>query len=602
MNLMKVFSKNTYSDEEQALIVKEHLRAYLVLFKSTVIVQYLFPIILSSVFWNYVDTMPMLAWLIGLAALTSLRAYLSFVWVKRHADAMSRFPLYSLLLSFLAGLFWGCTVFAIDFTNYPVESAFLFVVVFGITAGSVGIGSYWVEYFFVYNLTVFSLYIVGFVIGIPANHYLLAGSLVLFLIFMSQITLVFHQGNAENIILGLRNERLAARSERQRIQAETLAESRSKFLAAASHDLRQPLQALNLFLSALRDNDSQANQEFLIERLERSAEGMNELLNGILDMSRLDADTIKPQLTTAPVDNILAKIKQQYDIVASERNITLAIEQTDLSIETDALLFQRVISNLIENALKHANCSTIRIYHLHPNTADEKACLIAIEDDGAGIPQQHNETVFDAFFQLNNPERDRAKGLGLGLSIVKKLTDLLGVTIRLDSQLDKGTRFILEVKRADAQAPQANNSQLPQLSQVHSATPLTMLSDKLIVIIDDEQSILEGLSMQVQGWGASVISADSFDDLKQQLTQDPLVKQIDFILADYRLRDNETGITAIRNIQQLMANDAIPSILLSGDTKPEILQEVAQSGLTLLHKPIKPAQLRTHIQRLLHTA
>jgi MFS family permease len=208
---MKIFTKEKYSHDELALIEIEHRKAYLRLFKSTLFVQTLFPLVLAYVFHSLISHTLLFSWLITILLATALRGYLTFGWYKLGSNEHKTrlFERLSLLLSFVAGCLWGATVFIMDFTQYPEESVFLNIIVFGLTAGSVGIGSYWFGYFLMYNISVFTIYIVTYLIGIPSPYYLLAISLLLFSVLMMQIALVYHRGNAQNIWLIIRNEKLA---------------------------------------------------------------------------------------------------------------------------------------------------------------------------------------------------------------------------------------------------------------------------------------------------------------------------------------------------------------------------------------------------------
>lgn len=583
---MKIFSKDKYSDDELELIELEHRKAYLRLFKSTVFVQALFPIVLTYVFYSLLPKKLLFSWLLAILLITLIRAYLTFGWYKIEfaPNKTKVFETLSLALAFVAGGLWGITVLIMNFNQYPEASVFLNIVVFGLTAGSVGIGSYWFSYFITYNLTVFSFYIIVYLIGMPEQYYLLAISLSLFFIFMVQIALVFHRGNAQNIWLIKRNEKLAENLSEKRRQAEDFASSRSRFLTSASHDLRQPLQALNLFLSALQPELKSQKSQLLYSKLEKSAEGMNELLNSILDISKLDANTLTFNRKPCCLNRILDNLKQQFQMQAEEKKLVLIFHPTNHYVESDPVLLQRILSNLISNAINYTVAGKVEV----SLCIAEDTLIIKVIDTGLGLDEVDQKQIFEEFYQLNNPERDRKKGLGLGLSIVKRLCFLMNIPLEVNSKKGQGSCFSISLPLCSA-AEQTNRKE--------TAIPHRHPSSEKILVIDDEISIREGLSALLSQWYHHVATAGSADEACKIIEKKGYIP--DLIIADYRLRDNKTGVEAVCQIKKLLNRRKINAIIISGDTEPSRLKDVAQSGYELLHKPVKPAQLRMVIQQKL---
>lgn len=584
---MKIFTKAEYSPDELALIEHEHLKAYLRLFRGTVFVQTLFPLVLTYVFYSLLPSDYLFGWLAAILVLTGMRGYLTFVWFKLDAgEAKTQlFERYSLGLSLIAGCLWGMTVLVMDFNQYPEESVFLNIIVFGLTAGSTGIGSYWVAYFLIFNLSVFSIYIGAYLIGIPSPYYLLAISLALFLLFMLQIVLVFHRSNAQNIWLAIRNEKLAKNLESKKDQAEEFAASRTRFLASASHDLRQPLQALNFFLSALQPNLSNDKSREIYTQLENCTDGINDLLNSILDISKLDAETFTLKNQPCSLHDMLSSLEKQLLNQAEEKGIALKFEHTQEYVTSDFVLLQRILSNLISNAVNYTEHGEVAI----SLQRKDSALTIHVTDTGIGIDEHEQTRIFEEFYQLNNPERDRKKGLGLGLSIVSKLCQLMNIPLELTSEKGKGSRFSITLPACDA----------PKITeQPKKAATYNHLDSQHILVIDDELSIRESLNELLSQWQCVVQSAESEDVAVEIIKQKSFVP--DLIISDYRLRDNKTGVEAVDSIKALLNKKDLPAIIISGDTEPARLKEVALSGYELLHKPVKPAQLRMLMQRKLN--
>lgn len=582
---MKIFTNKKYSNDELLFIESVHRKAYLKLFKSTLVVQALFPIVLCYVFYAQIADTLLFGWLTAILFVTFVRGYITYGWFRTtfSANKIKLFENISLVLSFIAGCLWGVTVLIMDFNQYPEASVFLNIIVFGLTAGSVGIGSYWLGYFLVYNITVFSIYILGYFLGIPQTYYLLAISLLLFLIFMVQIALVFHRGNAQNIWLIKRNEKLAKNLEYKKQEAEKFASSRTRFLASASHDLRQPLQALNFFLSSIYPELKSNKGKEIFYKLEKCADGMNELLSSILDLSKLDAQIVSFNKEPCCIDSILDNLKQQFQMQADDKGLSLTFSSCAQFVYSDAILLQRILSNLISNAINYTKDGKIEII-LTQNTDLQ----IEIIDTGSGLTEEEQEQIFEEFFQLGNPERDKKKGLGLGLSIVKRLCKLLNIPIKLDSKKGSGTCFSLYLPICDA--PVLVN-ELPHTS------PQRLTENKKILVIDDEASIRESLKELLTQWECQVITAESASAACDMIEQVQFIP--DLIIADYRLRENKTGVDAIQRVKTLLKKDQVPAIIISGDTEPSRLKEVALSGYELLHKPVKPAHLRMLIQQKL---
>lgn len=582
---MKIFTNADYTSEQLSIISKENMSTYLGLFKSIVVAQTLFPIALALVFWSLIESTYLWSWLTIQWLITFSRAYLTFVWYQPNSSPQHdrQFERLSLLLCFFAGLSWGATVLVMDFVAYPEASVFLNIVIFGLVAGTTGNGSYWFGQFLTLNYTMISCYILAYFFGIPEQNIVLAISLVIFLFFITQIVLVFHRSNAENIYLRMRNEKLAANLAKQKLQAEELAESRSRFLAAASHDLRQPLQALNFFLAALKNDIKNNNNQLLFSQLEKSADNMNQLLNSILDISKLDANTLQLDIKSFNLGKLLLSLQQQYQNQADKKSLALIVDIDDNFILCDEVLCSRVISNLLVNALLYTESGSVTI----KQTVLASTIQLDIIDTGIGMSDEQQSKVFEEFYQVGNSERDRQKGLGLGLSIVKRLCELLNIYLSLQSEAGKGTHFTLEFPKTE---------KISETEPSNKSHYIGDLTDKIIVVIDDEESIRLALETLLTQWGAQVMVADSAVSAMAIIEQEQRVPHM--IISDYRLRNNENGVAAINFIREAL-DSKIACLIMSGDTQPERLKEVAKSGFSLLHKPVKPAQLRMAIQKLL---
>jgi len=373
-------------------------------------------------------------------------------------------------------------------------------------------------------------------------------------------------------------ERAKDEAERAKDEAERANLAKSKFLAAASHDLRQPVQALVFFTEALESSAPGV----LVSNLKMSLGALSSLLEGLLDVSRLDAGVVTPQDTSFSLSELLGRLVADATPLAGEKGITLKYVTTSAMVCTDPTLLGRVVQNLLSNAVKYTNQGRILV----GCRRQDKRIRIEVWDTGIGIPKDRLDDVFLEFYQVGNSERDRTQGLGLGLAIVQRLTLLLGARLSVRSVEGKGSVFSVEM-------PVVGFDMLRNIAYLQGRPKgESRLGKPVIFIIDDELAVLRSLRVVIESWGYEVLTATMEEEavtLLSRQTQPP-----DLIIADYRLRAGRTGAQAITRIWELFAHK-IPSIIITGDTSPERLREVEAHGLTILHKPMQPAKLKAVI-------
>ncbi|HTH16535.1 MAG TPA: PAS domain S-box protein [Magnetospirillum sp.] len=365
-------------------------------------------------------------------------------------------------------------------------------------------------------------------------------------------------------------------AESARIEAERANMAKTKFLAAASHDLRQPVQAIFFFASALAHNLRDHPTKPILDDLQNSLEGLNVLLDSLLDVSRLDAGLVTPKETDFSVNSVLDRVAADFAPLARDKGLTLRVARTTAMVRSDPALLARIIQNLVANAVRYTTHGSI----LLGCRRRDGMLSIQVHDTGIGIPPERTKEIFEEFTQLGNPERDRNQGLGLGLAIVDRLARLLGHEITVRSRPGLGSVFSIEVALSSAAAA-------PHPRPRHRSA-LTE-NNRWVVLIDDEPFVLKGLSMVLQSWGYRVLAATSEAEAMAQLQSLGTTPSI--ILADYRLREGRTGTEAVAHIRDYFAA-SIPSIIITGDTAPERLREAEASGFSVLHKPIQPPELR----------
>lgn len=369
-------------------------------------------------------------------------------------------------------------------------------------------------------------------------------------------------------------------------EAEQATQAKSRFLAAASHDLRQPLHALGMFVSRLAQlpHDGQTGQ--LIGNLEASVRAMQSLLDGLLDISRLEAQAVKVNKQPFALAPLLQQLAQDLMPTAVDKGLSLRIRPSPLWVLSDATLVYRIMLNLVGNALRYTEHGGVLVAARKVQGGSQVE--LQVWDTGIGIAPEHQQAVFAEFFQVANPARDRTRGLGLGLNIVQRTAALLEHPLHLSSRLGCGTRFSLTLPVVAAlpaarPAPPAETS-LPD-----------DLCDALALVIEDDDLVRHALTGLLRGWGLRVMPARGLQQARDQVSEGGVPG---VIISDYRLQDGPDGIEVVQQLRAAWGAH-IPACLMSGDTDASLMQAAQAAGLTLLHKPVRPAKLRSLLRHLL---
>jgi len=390
---------------------------------------------------------------------------------------------------------------------------------------------------------------------------------------------------AAQAVIAIENVRLFDDIQEKTRQLELANTYKSRFLAAASHDLRQPLHALNLFVGQLHGELDPVERSRLVGRIDAAISAMNELFNALLDMSKLDSRILDVNLTEFPIERLLRHIETTFAGSAREKRLRLGVVPSSAWVRSDFILLERILLNLVSNAVRYTARGGIVIGCRRRG----EWLRIDIWDSGTGIPQDQQRDIFREFCQLADPKQARQGGLGLGLAIVDRLGQLLGHSVEVTSTLGKGSRFSVLV-------PRVAERRAPADAPVAPATIRDPVSGKLIVVIDDDALVLDGMGGLLQSWGCRVVAEVSEAKALARLAE--LGQRPDLIISDHRLADGKTGIEAIDCLRGALGI-SIPAFLISGDTTPERLRDARASGYHLLHKPVPPMTLRAILNRLL---
>ena len=388
------------------------------------------------------------------------------------------------------------------------------------------------------------------------------------------------------IELRFENLQLMRKAEAAQLEAEQANTAKSKFLAAASHDLRQPIHAQGLFLDVLLHTRLTTHQRELVGNISATSAASADMLNTLLDFSRIEAGVVSPQVQPFSLQDLLNKIECEFEPQADAKGLVYRSRETLLAVQSDPTLVALILRNLVSNAIRYSDAGGLLVACRQRGAH----AVLEVWDTGIGIAPEQQAEVFKEFHQLGNPERDRRKGLGLGLAIAQGLAKTLGHTLSLRSTPRRGSVFRLLVPLAQV---------MPVRQPVTKANLPAQYAEGLmhgvhVLIIDDDGAVLAGMAQLLQNWGCEVDTASSIEQaLVLAQLQTP-----DVVISDYRLRGQRTGAQAITELRELLGVQ-LPALIITGDTAPERLREALSSGVPLLHKPLAPDMLHRALVELL---
>lgn len=372
---------------------------------------------------------------------------------------------------------------------------------------------------------------------------------------------------------------VTAELEHKKREAEQASLAKSRFLAAASHDLRQPMHAISLYVESLKPQMQGRAAEDTLNKIERSILGTVELFNAILDVTKLDAGVIQPDVGPVRIRKLFIDLADEYAAEADAKGLSLRVRAPDVWIESDVILLERILRNLLSNALRHTTHGGVLLSaRFHAGKLG-----LQIWDTGIGIAPEHQSRVFDEFYQAGTQDAQTRQGLGLGLSIVQRLARLLAYPLRLHSRLGRGTVISLYVPLL-VQEPES----LDETCADNGGT----LKGRVLVV-DDDLAVLDALGHLLQQWGLKVDLLHNLHLVRHALWTAP-----DVVLVDYQLLNGETGLMVAHEVHKRWGM-SIPVVLITGDTRTETIHLLRQSGLPVLHKPVRVNQLRALLTTLL---
>ncbi len=434
------------------------------------------------------------------------------------------------------------------------------------------------------------------------NLYLIIGGVSLPLaLVVTRMLVVLNRQFVEQVELREQNAELLRALQQRTADAETANEAKSRFLAAASHDLRQPMHAIVMRSRALVGQPMPEDVRLMVERLDHSVVAMQSLFDALLDISKFDTGSVRTQLAPLPVQSLFNVLVESYSYMAQQQGVQLHMDATTLWVISDARLLGSILRQLVDNTMRHAGPCRVTL-RARPVGDD-----IAIEvwDTGKGIPHDQQLNIFKEFVQLQNPERDRRKGLGLGLAIVERTAHQLGHRLELESREGAGACFRIFVPKlktqpvAQAQIATSPKPVAPTVAEpviarpadqtMHAAgTAASDASATMIALLDDDPDVLEAMALLLAHWRYEVISATHSDELLQALREKGRVP--DLLICDYRLAEKRNGREIIEDLRRHFGQP-LPALLITGDIRALDPNELG-SGVIVLRKPVPPDTLR----------
>jgi len=379
--------------------------------------------------------------------------------------------------------------------------------------------------------------------------------------------------------------------EKETAEHATLA--KSHFLAAASHDLRQPLHALGLFVSGLAQSKAAKQEPKLVAHIQASVESLQHLLDAILDISRLDRGNLIPKIDRFPMARVLDRLTGELSLLADENSLQLKVRPTQVWVHSDQHIVERILLNLVGNALRYTHAGGVLV---SCRRYREKV-RVEVWDTGEGIPEHAREQIFEDFVQLGNSERDSAKGLGLGLAICRRLASLLEIPLGVRSRPGRGSVFWIELPVAQPAAPPGNHGNEPTgeaITPIEQAAEFARLSGTVLVVEGDAM-VRSGMEQAIVSWGCTVLLADTREEAFRRCRESDHVP--DLMVCNIRLPGSFSGIELAKELQGEFEHMNI--LLVSADTSEETRAAAHHAGFVLLKKPVPAGRLRAALQQLL---
>lgn len=550
-------------------------------------------VILCAVMWSEITAASMATWgtLISLNQLWRAALVRAFERMRPGAAAAPRWGGYWATGSTLAGALWGGAAVAM-FPASPAYQSLLIVCVFGAALGGLYLTAVYKPSFYGFVLPALVPLIVRVAWVGDQVHWFIAGVMSVVLAFVVGFGHRLNDVLTRSLVIRYENVDLIAELKERtrsavdaRAAAEAANRAKTQLLAAASHDLRQPLHALGLYVAALAARARDAEWRPLVAHVESATNTLEMQFAQLIDLSRLDAGALAPECTVVQLAPLFARIRAEFLPQASARGLALTCVATRLAVRSDPALLERMVGNLVANGIRYTQRGGVL---LGARRLGERVGIDVV-DTGIGVAPAHRERIFEEFYRVKDDSRSAAahRGMGLGLAIVRRFADLLGHEIALESRVGSGSRFRVIAQHAAPIPVRDLRTRNPR----HAAGANTRRSCAgcVVAVLDDDDATLDAMQTLFETWGAVVVCGASLEPLIAALGE--LERYPDLIVADLRLGEGKSGIDAVLQLRHEFGV-AIPAIIVSGDTGTQAECEARDAALLLLPKPVVGATLR----------
>lgn len=529
--------------------------------------------------WGVVDVGRMLAWVGGMLVTDGASVAMA-LRVRRRSVTPDEAHTWSrrfFVDSLLSGLAWGAAAFWL----WPPESrehqVVLLLFLCGVSAVSVAADMTHRSAGLAFILALWAVVLSRLLLSGDPRNLPLAGLAGLFVVVLVDAVIRVTRLYSRSLALQEQNAALLDATSSAYTRAEAASQAKTKFLAAVSHDMRQPVHAMALFLEAMARRqpvDASAPEHDAVHGARGALRGMRDMLDSLLTVSRLEAGSLPLKEETVSLQDVFDGVEMHFLDRATARSLQLRVRPTQLYVRSDVVQLRRIVSNLVENAIRYTESGGVLVTARRRGTT---GVIVQVWDTGIGIAPEQQQAIFEEFYQVGNAERDRRQGLGLGLAIVRQLAASLGHTIEVRSRPGQGSVFTLSLAAAPRPIRRAPDAKIAPAAG----------DGRQVLVIDDDADSRRAMEQFLAEAGFSVKAAEDTDEA---LALFRAGFRPGALVVDYRLRRGVTGAQAIADVSAA-AGRKLPALIVTGDTEPTRLKEVASTGHPILHKPVHPEAL-----------
>lgn len=585
MQTMDVESRPTRLRDREPIIAAELIRAQYANMPGAFIGSAVTASFMVAVFYDKLPARVVLPWLLASYLSCGMRLLLwqRFCVVIPEVADMARWARYAVISSVLAGLIWGAGGIVLNVPENLSYQIVVLLVTTGLAFTSTYLSSAYLPAYRAFVYPTFALAALPFLWGGDFWHVAVGLATLAAVPPVVRYAGQLCHALRASIEVRLRNAELVEELRAQKKAADEANVAKSRFLAVASHDLRQPLHSLELFVQALEDTPLPAHAQQLVGNVRRSVDSMEELFDGLLDISRLDAGVVRAREEVIALAELFERLSFEYATIAQRKGLRLRVMKTSLCVRSDPTLLARILRNLVANAVRYTDRGRVTV------GCRRRGDRVSIEvwDTGPGIPAEKCAEIFQEFTQLGNPERDRRKGLGLGLAIVERLAKLLGHSVLLRSRVGKGSVFAVSVARGHMGAI---------LEPARRITGHFDLKGRLVLLVHGKPVVQEEISELLRSWSCEVVAAGSLTQMMGMLGGLP--RAPDLIISEHEAH-SDSG-TAVVELLRNEFNFEVPALLVGLTAESAGAGADARGGVPILYWPCNAGRLRTLISNLLH--